>query len=365
MMRQRGAASATTTTTTVDPPSAIVDVEGGPPSSAAAAAAAVGAGAPPPSAAPGWYSPNPVAGADAGSGGGLAATLTPLEREPAPYSMHTGSGSAEPSWETPAFKAGRDRRQAAAGGRLSVWDLVRAILCAVGLLCVLGASAGLRPTLNEPAGSAASSSASAESDASALELAACRRTLANLRTRVAGLEQPPAAAPSAAPAAAAAEASAKLQQSAAAGLLLAKGDNDAAYALMATQLSSIQAELRLTKMASWEPVSSSSAAAEEEAHALLTVGGEPAASASKCIARRIAVRSAFLRAYGAYESYAFGFDDLKPLRQKGEDWLGAKMMNYVAKMMNYVAKTMISVLKTMVFVLNTMIFALRDGRDDC
>ena len=34
------------------------------------------------------------------------------------------------------------------------------------------------------------------------------------------------------------------------------------------------------------------------------------------------MRGAFQRAWGAYERHAFGYDDLKPLSAKGEDWMG-------------------------------------------
>ena len=40
------------------------------------------------------------------------------------------------------------------------------------------------------------------------------------------------------------------------------------------------------------------------------------------VQRRNAVRDAFVRAYTAYETHAFGFDELKPLSKRGEDFIG-------------------------------------------
>jgi mannosyl-oligosaccharide alpha-1,2-mannosidase len=311
-MRHRASASATTSTTTTTVQDHAEDVE------AAAATAA-----PPASGVPAstqgsddtatWYTPNPVTGDAVGSSWADSPPPTPPpapERQPAPYQYSTaGAAGAE--------------KTTRAKPRLGPFELMRTALCVLGLLCVLGASAGLRLDMGAANERGGGSPAAGSDNGNGIELQACRRTLANLRSRVAGLESASAAAQqgrAAADPAAAAAASAMAQR--APLLLQENGADDAGYAMMSEQLSSLQAELRLTKMTSWDLVGSGTADAEEEAHATQTAGGAPVAAINVAKSRRIAVRSAFLRAYGAYETYAFGYDDLKPLRRKGEDWLG-------------------------------------------
>jgi hypothetical protein len=69
-----------------------------------------------------------------------------------------------------------------------------------------------------------------------------------------------------------------------------------------------RAELSLLRMTVWDD--SAGASAEESESQRVTQQ------------RRLAVRRAFLHGYGAYERHAWGYDDLKPISQRGENWLG-------------------------------------------
>jgi hypothetical protein len=267
-----------------------------------------------------WYSPNPVSSAAADpesveTGWNPAPPLV-LEREPAPYSLHDGAGENPSTDSAGSERAGQNRRKEQPALRLGLFQLVRTMLSIVGLLCVIGTSAGLRATL--PAATELHVRPPAGSE---VELQGCRQTLATLRSRVAALESGSTSTqPGQAAAASGAAAATTVRQST--PPVLASQDSDTAYALVSEQLSTLHAEVRLTKMTSWDVVGSGAADAEEEAHAAQTLGGKPAAAVNTAKSRRIAVRSAFVRAYKTYETYAFGYDDLKPLRRKGEDWLG-------------------------------------------
>lgn len=272
-----------------------------------------------------WYSPNPVcsAPADAESGGGNAwgasAPLT-LEREPAPYSMHdtmTAAGDNECS-NTDSDRSDRvrakTRQEQVASRRLGLFELVRTALCVFGLFCVL--SVGLQPRFQAATDTGVRPSAALE-----VELQGCRRTVASLRSRVGTLESTIASTQTAQTASVAASAS-EVAKPRITQLLSESEDSHGAYDSVSEQLSKLHAEIRLTKMTTWDEVGSGAADAEEEAHAAQTLGGEGAAAINVAKSRRIAVRSAFVRAYKSYETFAFGYDDLKPLRMKGEDWLG-------------------------------------------
>ncbi len=271
-----------------------------------------------------WYSSNPVTGATADPASAAESGWSPsppviLEREPAPYSVHHAAARAGESLSTDnatSERMGQNSRQEQPVLRLGLFQLARTVLSIVGLLCVLGTSAGLRATL--PAATDLHVRPPAGSE---VELQGCRQTLATLGSRLAALESASTSTqPWQTAATTAAAAATTVPQSA--QRMRASQDSDTAYALVSEQLSTLQAEVRLTKMTSWDVVGSGAAAAEEEAHAIQTLGGKLAAASNTAKSRRIAVRSAFVRAYKTYETYAFGYDDLKPLRRQGEDWLG-------------------------------------------
>lgn len=68
----------------------------------------------------------------------------------------------------------------------------------------------------------------------------------------------------------------------------------------------LRAEVRLLQMAAWNTE-------YVELHSSSDLENQ---------ARRLAVRRAFVNGYRAYETHAFGYDDLKPVSKTGEDWLG-------------------------------------------
>ena len=283
-MRHRAGVSASTTTTTVED----VEQAGVTGIDDAASVAEVSS----------WYSPTPADPDSAAECGWTPSAPLTLERGPAPRT--DSDGSARAGQQQPV-------------SRLGLLELLRMALSVVGLLCVLGTSAGLRATL--PAATELDVRPPAVSE---VELQGCRRTLMNLRSRVATLESAAASTQTAF----AAGAAAAPAMPCSAQPVDPSEDRDTAYVLLSEQVATLQAEGRLAKMTSWDLVGSGVAEAEEESHAAQMLGGKTAAAANTAKSRRIAVRSAFIRAYKTYETYAFGYDDLKPLRKKGANWLG-------------------------------------------